>query len=287
MSLDRLLISAGNYLLINAGGDKFDLGDGVVANALTAGNFGVAHTFLAYTPTAQYSNGSYPVANLYDYKHPKRKWKSSASGRQWVKLDLGSAKAARYLALYNCNFSHVEIIGTDSSDAPVYYSSKSWPIDERVNRYKVLLDLPGTSVRYLYIVMDATLPEIGAIVALEAAGYKVMDINPEFDYTYQAVEAAKVIDMESGTQERTQISSHLKHVSRFNFGAYARSKEADHFDTMTKAGKTAPILYWENSSDGGHEGDKVYLCYLSSDIEVTWHLPQFVKSSEYKFEEVV
>lgn len=287
MSLDRLLISAGNYLLINAGGDKVDLGDGVVANALTAGNFGIAHTFLAYTPTAQYTSGSYVATNLYDYKHPKRKWKSSASGRQQIKLDLGSAKAARFLALYNCNFSQVEIIGTDSSDAPIYYSSKSWSVDERVNRYKVLIDLPGTSVRYLYIIMDATLPEIGAVIVLEAAGYKVMDINPDFGYSYLAEEAVKSVGMEAGPQERTQLSTHLKHVSRFNFGVYPRSKEADHFDTITKAGKASPILYWENSPDGGHEGDKVYLCYLSSDIEVTWHLPQFVKSNEYKMEEVV
>ena len=294
MSLDRLLITAGSYLLINVGGDKFDLGDGPTTT-LAPGNFGIGHTFLAYTPTAPNTNPSYPASNLYDYKHPRRVWKSSVTGKQFIDLDFGALKGLTHLLVYNCNFIQAEIVGDDASDfsSPVYYRTRSWPVDDRVNRAKVLIELPGLSVRYLRLVIDTayltsgTVPEIGAIAAFDATGYKVMDINPDFGYAYQVEEAVKQIAMEAGPQERTQLSPHLKHVSRFTFGGYPRSKEGDLFTALTKAGKAAPLIYWENSPDGGHKGDKTYLCYLSSDVEVTWHLPQHVKSNDYKMEEVV
>ena len=270
---------------------------GADTNLLNAGRSSFGYGPLSYTPSASGSDTNYPVTNISDYKHPQRKWKANAAGDAYIILDFSSAQAVTHLFISG-NINYVQIEGDDNqgnfgTSGVAYIAYRGWQIDRRVNRYKAISELPDTfNYRYMKISIPSAaiqgssgVAEINNIFIPESI--VEFEINPGFGYVYKTKEFIKSVNMESGAQERLKLGSLLQFICRFNFGIYAKSKDVDHFDLLTKNGRTEPLIFWENDSTERAEGDKSYLAYLSTDVEITWTLPEYVKTHEYRVEEVL
>lgn len=283
------------------GSDRYTWGDndpinnwGADGALLNTGVFSLGYAPLTYTvgSISPGTDAAYPAANMYDYKHARRKWKASAAGAISVVIDFGAAKAVTFFYLAG-NFDYMKIEGnaTDAWTAPSFTSLRDWPKDYKVGRYKCVTELSGFTYRYMRISVPAAAIRVGTIAEIQTIFFPATVLsftnNPDFGYTTQVKEFVKKLEMEAGPQERTQLSGILQWIGQFTFGLYSKDSEADLFNALTNVGQATPLLFWEGDADAYVDGNMAYIGYLSSDAETTWQLPQFVKSNDFRLEETI
>lgn len=251
------------------------------------GNFLFGHTFVSYTPTASSTDPDYPVANLYDYEHPKRPWKSWGYPEVTIVCDYGSAKAIVGVFLNDVNFTDVYIQGNaaDSWGSPSFSQQFTVSKDERTVKWKLYAALTGFNYRYLRIRIPAQVPQdgsayrIGTLVCLNTV--LGMTNNPTPPYDYSADEAVRVVEFPSGATEKINLGD-LAWKGSFSFDPYLKVNESD-FWTLNSIKKDQNLVFFENETDTS----KAYLCRRDAAIEVSWHLPNAVRTNRLEFREII
>lgn len=125
----------------------------------------VATSFLSYTPTASSEGSSHSASNIAILTRPKKSWRSTATGNQWVVLDFGSAVSIPGVFLDNTNFGTVVIQGngTNTWTSPAFDSGNiTLSMDPRLGRRKRLIELTGFNYRYMRIYIPSQTPDGGA-----------------------------------------------------------------------------------------------------------------------------
>jgi len=269
----------------------FPWGGTLTDYALTAGNFSIAYDLLDYTPSCADADPNYPAVNLKAYESPVWMLQAASAGQPEIILDFGATKSFDKLFLGNTNAQWA--IYYSSPDNITYTTLYKLPIplDERVNRRKGIIPTIGFSGRYMKIKLCRDGLAAAAIIYLSKIAIPQtiveFEINPGFDYKYGLKEYYLKNEYAAGGQERASLNDLKQYITSFMFSNYMKTLESHHFKIATENGQVLPALFWENFPEGGADGSKAYLVFISKDAEITWTSPKLVKSHDYLLEEII
>ena len=237
------------------------------------GNFIFGYNFKSYTATASSTEPGYPVANIYDYEHPRLQWRSmSIASEQWVKAYTGATNITlRGVMLNDVNFTNIKIQHNTTDSWPGTSADYTVTQDERTGRYKIYVPF-NASAKYVRIVIPAqavtdNLPafRIGCLIILDTI--VELSVNPSFPYTYDADEKMATNEFESGGFDDVNLGARIWSGS-FGFQVHDRAYESEIW-WLNRIGKNANLVFYENCGDRS----KCYQCRRRTPVQVVWDHP--------------
>jgi len=250
------------------------------------GNFQFYYDFPSYTPTVPLGNPdpSYPVTNLSDYDHTRRKFCTSDTTHTILTLSPSSLLTVKCLFLNDVNFAVANVAFVPSGSPSSYWLPYAVVQDIRVGRYKMLTP-NNTSVQYVHLEIPAQtttdgLPYFRIGSAIIATSVLTFTDNPIYPYSFKADENIVTVDMESGAFEDVNVGPRIWEGT-FGFESL-RENESQIWTLNSAIPKATNCIFHENCGDTS----KAYLCRRRTPIQVTWNNAAMSSFESMTFREV-
>jgi hypothetical protein len=254
------------------------------------GNFTFGYTLVDYTPTASSEDSNYPIANIKDYAHLKRHFRSQVATEVTIVLDFVSAKVVQVMLLDDVNFADVYIQGnaTNVWDTPSFSQQYTISKDAETQRYRLCEILTGFNYQYMRIKIPAQTPVDGLSVfrigriACMTSKIEFTD-NPSFPYRHSASYPEPLeVKFPSGGDEQVEQGDYKIWQGEFGFDRLEKTNEPQLW-LLDSLKPTDYLIFYENLGDAS----RGFFCKKKSQLEVEWGKPKTIKTNTYILREVI
>lgn len=217
---------------------------------ITSATFATPAAYVGSTP---YSTTATPLANIGDYVHPSRVYRSAAytNGTTYCGVDLGAATTVVAIACLNLNLASVKLQKSTDGASWVDVATVSVVLDTADQQYKFYQTVASVSSRYWRILSNSasttdstSAMQCGAFIVMTAV--TTWTYNPGFPYQKTPLRAVAEGRFDGGGREPVRLGGRYCQIGLSQ--PFMPTAGATDIETVLAYNEDQPFLYYRNLS---------------------------------------